>query len=273
MKLTYLNIVCLCVITSILTSCAFNGLFYETKYAARQTIERSGIENAFEFKLKNEKGREIHTAFIASKIKAKGSVFLLHGNAGPIGSWITMSEMYTNTGYNFYIMDYEGFGESQGKPTHKNLLTDAQLALNHFLKLDEVKNTSVVIHGISIGGHLAVKLTEQNLKNINVLVLDEAFSSHKETAKINGPGIAKPFTNLLVKDYYPATEAIKKVTIPILIMASTKDETAPYWMSEKLFKNCPSVNKELWDIGGAHGEGLHRNRKAYIGKLNGFIKL
>jgi hypothetical protein len=44
----------------------------------------------------------------------KGLVFYLHGNAGSLDNWGDVAKRYTELHYNVFILDYPGYGKSEG---------------------------------------------------------------------------------------------------------------------------------------------------------------
>ncbi|MFV0330792.1 MAG: alpha/beta fold hydrolase [Dysgonomonas sp.] len=62
----------------------------------------------------------------------KGLIFYLHGNAGALNSWGSLAPLYTNDlGYDLFILDYRGFGKSEGQiESETQLFEDVQAAYN-----------------------------------------------------------------------------------------------------------------------------------------------
>jgi len=46
----------------------------------------------------------------------------LHGNAGTVETWGNIATNYTKLGYDIFILDYRGFGKSEGEITSEDQL-------------------------------------------------------------------------------------------------------------------------------------------------------
>jgi len=65
------------------------------------------------------------------KTKApKGLVFFLHGNGGSLAGWGDVAAIYTRLGYDVFLLDYRGYGKSQGRiSSQAQLLGDVENSL------------------------------------------------------------------------------------------------------------------------------------------------
>ncbi|HEX8675781.1 MAG TPA: alpha/beta fold hydrolase, partial [Segetibacter sp.] len=60
---------------------------------------------------------------------SKGVIFYLHGNAGSLNSWGEVAPTYTGLKYDVFMLDYRGYGKSEGKIySEKQLYQDTQIA-------------------------------------------------------------------------------------------------------------------------------------------------
>ncbi len=50
----------------------------------------------------------------------KGLIFYLHGNAGSLNSWGEVAKTYVNLHYDVFILDYRGYGKSEGSISSQN---------------------------------------------------------------------------------------------------------------------------------------------------------
>jgi uncharacterized protein len=170
-----------------------------------------------------------------------------HGNAGFLLSQYRAMTPLLEYGFQAFIFDYSGFGFSEGKAKRKNVLIDANASLDYILQREDVKNTEKVIYGQSLGGHLAVVVAAKRQSEIDALVIEGAFSSHKDIAAQS----ATVFGRLFVAEMYSAYKSIPYYKKPVLIIHSTEDETIPFEMGEKLFERA-NQPKQFYEIKGCH---------------------
>jgi predicted alpha/beta-fold hydrolase len=71
--------------------------------------------------------------FIANS--SKGLVFYLHGNAGSISSWGEVAKRYTDLNYDVFLLDYRGYGKSEGSINSEELMfEDIQAFYDEMMK-------------------------------------------------------------------------------------------------------------------------------------------
>ncbi|HLU84113.1 MAG TPA: alpha/beta fold hydrolase [Vicingaceae bacterium] len=170
-----------------------------------------------------------------------------HGNAGFIISQFQAMTPLIKNGFQVFVFDYSGFGFSEGKATRKNVLIDANSALSYVKSRSDIKNTKLIIYGQSLGGHLSAVIASQRQSEIDGLVIEGAFSSHKDIAAET----AAIFGRLLVSEKYSAYKSIRAYKKPVLIIHSTEDEVIPIKMGRKIFKNA-NTPKEFYEIKKCH---------------------
>lgn len=273
-RLPIFNLMWMIVINILFTSCAFNKLFLQPtkisasakklmmKSAEDSTLVLFSGKNHQPVFIKNEKdtleqnftiesilfvnsnGSELNGWLLKSKNSLPTITLLhLHGNAGCLLSQFKAISPMVEKGFQIFMFDYSGFGFSQGKASRKNVFKDANAALDYIKNRQDIKNTKIVLYGQSLGGHLAAVVAEKRENDIDGLITEGAFSSHKDI----GGHIVPFFGKLFVKQGYSALKSIKKYNKPLLVIHSTEDKTIPFFMSQKIFDaaNSPKLFYEV----------------------------
>jgi alpha-beta hydrolase superfamily lysophospholipase len=102
--------------------------------------------------------------------KDKKLIFYLHGNVGQAQFWGDLADVYTDLGYDLFILDYRGYGKSEGKiHSQKQFFDDVQTAYDFVRKNKEYKEENIIIVGYSVGTASAAMLSSQN--NPKALIL------------------------------------------------------------------------------------------------------
>ncbi len=249
-----------------LNSCSFNSLFYYTE-SDYVPIEGIDYHNIY---LTNKNGVKLNAVELDPIGESKGTVLLIHGNAGNVSGWIHSLTPLQKAGYRSLVFDYEAYGKSEGKPSHKNVVIDAELFLNYLLKI-KAANEKMIVWGVSLGGNLAVNIASRNPKKVDILIDEAGFSSHSDIGTSFMPWVLKPFARLTVAAPYSSKRLISKVKIPVLIIHSTEDEVVPFAMGEKVYHNA-NQPKEFWKIKGKHCYAIRDYEKEFINKLDSIVK-
>jgi alpha-beta hydrolase superfamily lysophospholipase len=184
---------------------------------------------------------------------SKGLIFYLHGNAGSIASWGAAARLYTALGYDVFILDYRGYGKSQGKiGNQKQLFEDNQLAYNIMKK--RYNPDEIVILGYSIGTGLAAKLAATN--KVKMLILQAPY--YNLTDLIRDKFIATP--TFLLKYKFETNKFLAKCTMPIVLFHGNADKVIYYESSIKLFQEYETTKdiKLITLIGQGHN-GMSNN--------------
>jgi hypothetical protein len=189
---------------------------------------------------------------------SKGVIFYLHGNAGSLNSWGEVAPTYTGLKYDVFMLDYRGYGKSEGKIySEKQIYQDTQIAYDKLKTLyDESK---IIILGYSIGTGPATKIASAN--HPKLLILQAPFYSLTDMMKHYYPIIP----TFLLKYKFETNKFIKECTMPVVIFHGNRDEVIYYNSSIKLKK----LIKETDTLITLHGEGHNgmSNNRQYITEL------
>jgi pimeloyl-ACP methyl ester carboxylesterase len=196
----------------------------------------------------NSNGDTLNAWYFAPKENYNGhTIYFLHGNAGNLVYQYPLVTPFVNAGYQVFMVDYSGFGFSQGKATRKNVHQDAQDGLDYMLGRSDIKYEKLIMYGQSLGGHLSVVLAEENQEVIDGLVIEGAFSSHSDIAGSRVPILGRIFT----REMYSAERSIPKLFKPVLVIHSTEDQTIPIKHGKRLY-SLANEPKSMYTIDQRH---------------------
>lgn len=195
-------------------------------------MEDGGTLNALHFRVPN----------------SKGVVFYIKGNSRSIKGWGKFARDFVGKGYDFFILDYRGFGKSRGKRTENILYSDLQEVYGWLAA--EYGQERIVLYGRSLGSGLAVRVAARN--NPQMLILDCPYYSF--LYNIRRYVFFLPVRWLL--RYHIRTDLfIKKIRCPVFILHGRRDRLIPYRQSEMLRALAPE-RVTLFPIEGAGHNNL-----------------
>ena len=208
------------------------------------TINGTAIIRDFK-KLDNSTNAE-YFIFKPQKIEKSG-IFMM-GNGFNIFKLIdNLSELAKRNNTIIYVLNYNNYGHSTGLPDGFSQLKNNQEFYNFVNSTQKID----FIAGHSLGTAFSTKLAVDNkiphlillagASNVNDLVqhfknqMNIFVRPYVNVDKLNHSGIAQIANS---------AENIKHYYGNLLLIHGTGDSNLPYAMAEKLFKNCPSTNKE-----------------------------
>ena len=166
----------LCMLIS-LSGCT--SLFFQPQKNHVLSPERFELEYQ-DVNFKSADGVMLHGWYLPAQGKAKGTVLFLHGNAENISTHILSIYWLPGRGYNVFIIDYRGYGRSQGQADVAGALADIEAALQTLIARPDIDPDRIVVLGQSLGGALAISAVAQSQlrSHIKTVVVDSAFSSY-----------------------------------------------------------------------------------------------
>ncbi len=207
------------------------------------------------------------------RIPGRSEVTLLwfHGNSGNISHRLDNILMLNRRlGVGILIIDYRGYGLSEGKPSERGLYMDAEAALDYLtsdLGLDSERD--VILLGRSLGAGVVVEMATRH--RVRGVILESGFTSIREMADSSDSKLPISLVLLLFEARYDSISKIGRVESPVMILHGDRDDTVPYWMAEKLY-GAANDPKTLYPIRGAsHNDTVYVGGEAYFEALRTFI--
>lgn len=155
----------------------------------------------------------------------------LHGNAGNLSDRAGIAELlHDRCGSSVMLLDYRGYGRSEGTPTMLGLVRDARAARAELARREKIDEARVVLFGESLGGGIAVELAAED--GARGLVLESTFSSLRDVASAHYPPL---LVGALVQDKLNSAAKIAKYSGPLLQVHGDGDQTIPLESGRTLF--------------------------------------
>jgi pimeloyl-ACP methyl ester carboxylesterase len=143
-------------------------------------------------------------------------VLYFGGNAEEV-SWM-LGEANAAPTVGWLLVDYRGYGASEGSPSEAALVADALLWFDKF----SPQSKKIYVLGRSLGSGVAVRLAAE--RKVDAVMLVAPFDSLVEVGKRHYPFLP---VSLLLKHRFDSASLAPKITAPLLCLAATRDSIIP----------------------------------------------
>jgi fermentation-respiration switch protein FrsA (DUF1100 family) len=195
----------------------------------------------------------------------RGTVLFFHGNAGNISHRLDSIAIFHELGLDTFIVDYRGYGRSEGKPSEEGTYRDAEAAWQYLVAQRGIDPASIIVFGRSIGGGVAAWLATRH--KAAALVVESSFTSAVEMAHHLYPYMP---VRLISRLRYPVVDYVAGVECPVVVVHSRDDEIIPFAMGKALYEAAPAP-KAFIELAGDHNNGFLLSRDRYRDELANFI--
>jgi pimeloyl-ACP methyl ester carboxylesterase len=147
-----------------------------------------------------------------------GSPLVLYfgGNAEQV-SWM-LDEASAAPAVGWLLVDYRGYGASEGSPSEAALVADALLWYDRF----SPQARKIFVFGRSLGSGVAVRLAAE--RRLDAVILVTPFDSMVEVGKRHYPYLP---VSLLLRHRFDSVMHAPKITAPLLCIVATRDSIIP----------------------------------------------
>lgn len=194
--------------------------------------------------LTTQDGERLHGWFLKTPQEPRGTVYFLHGNAENISTHIGNVMWLPAQGYQVFLLDYRGYGLSNGQPDIQAALLDAETGYRWLLAQEEVRNRPLFLLGQSLGGAITLTFSAQMPglhHQVRGIVVDASFSSFRGIAReklsafwLTWP-LQYPLSWLIPGGHDPIDYIGDLSPVPLMILHGTQDEVVPVHHGRALF--------------------------------------
>jgi pimeloyl-ACP methyl ester carboxylesterase len=156
----------------------------------------------------------------------KGDPLILYfgGNAEEV-SWMLDDAARRAPGVGWLLVDYRGYGSSDGSPSEKALVADALQWYDHFKGAERI-----YVFGRSLGSGVAVQLAAQ--RPVAGVILVAPFDSLAEVGKRHYPFLP---VDWMLKHRFDSAALAPKMKTPLLCIVASHDEIIPAEHAKRLY--------------------------------------
>jgi pimeloyl-ACP methyl ester carboxylesterase len=156
-------------------------------------------------------------------------VIYFGGNAEEV-SWLAgVADQFA--GWSLLLVNFRGYGESEGKPGEKELFADALVIYDYATRRPDVAPERIVAMGRSLGSGVAVHLAAN--RPLRGVILVSPYDSVVEVARRHYPFLP---VSLLLRHRFDSLAQAPRIEVPLLCLAATQDRIIPVRHSRTLFE-------------------------------------
>lgn len=201
------------------------------------------------------------------------TLLMFHGNGEIAVEYEDIIDKYLKCGVNCAIIDFRGYGFSDGTPTYLKLIKDSLPIYNQLIRWLQEQDYcfEVIIFGRSLGSACAAEIASQNPPNLEGVIFESGFCDTyalmRSLFMFNvpelTPEVLKPWSNHV---------RIQKIRVPALILHGTQDWIIPVTQAQDIKTNLVASSKitiELIEHAG-HND-IQGFREQYFTTLRQFV--
>jgi uncharacterized protein len=230
--------------------------------------ESLGIE-ASEVWLDTEDGVRIHGFFLPARTggarEAGRAILFLHGNAGNASHRLPNAAALAALGSDVLLLDYRGYGRSQGRPSEQGLYLDARAALAWLTRERRLPEDRIVLFGRSLGGAVSIDLARE--RPLAGVIVESTFTSLADM----GRALLGPLGALLVRGGFDSQAKIGAVRAPLLFFHGDRDEIVPFALGRRLFERAQGPKAFEVIPGAGHNDTVQVGGAAYFERIGRFL--
>ena len=159
------------------------------------------------------------------------------------------------------MLQYRGYGHSQGSPSLQGLQRDAQAGLNYLIGSQNdptvsIDTSRILVMGHSLGGAVALDLASRNKGVLKGVIVDNTFTSLRALI----PDVLPPYAWMAAlegMELWDNIHSIRQIynngtfdksskmdlenSVPLLCIQGGKDELFPQWHMQELYKEARNL--------------------------------
>ena len=215
-------------------------------------------------------GERLHGWFVkAAQQTVQATIIYFHGNSGNITNVGWIGSALASRGFSVLLIDYRGYGRSEGEVTDESgLNSDADAAYDYLVKERGVNPEHLVLIGQSLGTTAAADLASG--RTCRALVLESGPSSAGDMARAMLPW-APRWLSALSRNRFESARKLGSVHCPVLITHGSNDNVIPVEQGRALY-SAANEPKRLIIVQGAGHDVAGFAGDRYLDSVAAFIR-
>ncbi|MCG6657583.1 alpha/beta hydrolase [Halomonas campisalis] len=221
-----------------------------------------------EVALETEDGLTLDAWWVPAQ-PARGSLLFFHGNAGNISHRLDSIRQFHRLGLSVLILDYRGYGRSEGSPSEAGTALDARAAWRWMVEERGLPPEEIVLFGRSLGAAVAAELaaSRDGAEQPAAVILESSFRSVPRLGQRLYPFLP---VRWLARLDYDTESRVAQIEAPLLVIHSRDDEIIPFAEGEAVYR-AANDPKRLLEIRGGHNTGFLDSEPDYSSGIEAFL--
>ncbi len=202
------------------------------------------------------------------------SILFFHGNGEIVSDYNELGSVYNRIGINFMVVDYRGYGRSNGSPTVTAVMRDCHTIFEFtrsWLKANSYQG-SLLLMGRSLGSAPALELADNYSHLVAGLIIESGFAFTAPLLKLLGIDLTR--TGLEETEGFHNLEKIENFKKPLLLIHAENDHIIPFTDARALFAASQSKHKKMVMIPGAdHNNIFMHGLELYLNAVKNFVDM
>jgi hypothetical protein len=193
------------------------------------------------------------------------AILFLHGNAGNASHRLPNAAELARLGSDVLLIDYRGYGMSDGTPSESGAYADARAGLSHLTRERGIPEHRVVLFGRSLGASVAVDLARD--RRLAGVILESSFTSVADVVR----GLMGAPLAYLVRGHFDSARKIGQIRAPLLFFHGDRDEIIDYQLGRRLFELAPEPKQFETIRGAGHNDTVEVGGRPYFARIGRFL--
>jgi pimeloyl-ACP methyl ester carboxylesterase len=177
--------------------------------------------DAEEVRIKTPDNVMLHGWYVKNSSEQQSSlVIYFGGNAEEVSKHVR--ELNYFKGWSLLLVNYRGYGLSEGDPNEKNFFNDAVLLYDTFAQRTDIDNQRIIAFGRSLGTGVAVYLASK--RHLKGVILVSPYDSIRSMAQEIYPYVPVSF---LLKHHFDSLAFAPSIKTPMLALIAQNDRIIP----------------------------------------------
>ncbi len=172
------------------------------------------------------------------------AILYFHGNGEDANQNLWLGAQFRDRlNASVLVFDYRGYGQSEGAPNEKGVISDGIAAQRWLAKRVNLEPIEIILFGRSLGGAVAVAAAEQ--LGARAVIVQNTFANMTDVAAEHYPLFP---VRWLMRNRYYSQQRITHYDGPFLQFHGTNDIVVPIALARPLFEAAPSKQKHFVEI-------------------------